>query len=102
MSEELLDISKEEQINNNRIYQQIIQEEELLSSCTSNETFMPSQLYKCLIANDDPMQLMILELLFKQLNFKTQCARNGFEAFEIVKENLAKDEKAFDMVLLDL
>ena len=37
---------------------------------------------KVLIANDEPMQLMILELLFQQQGIETVSAVNGHEAYE--------------------
>ena len=45
---------------------------------------------------------MILELLFVQFNFCTFSARNGFEAYEIVQDTIAKNETPFDLVVLDL
>ena len=43
---------------------------------------------KCLIANDDEMQLCILEQLFVNAGFETKTARNGFEATEICKASI--------------
>ena len=39
---------------------------------------------KCLIANDEPMQLGILIHLFEQRDFEVSAARNGQEAIDIV------------------
>lgn len=61
----------------------------------------PGQL-KCLIANDEDIQLFALSEMFKLCNFQVQCARNGFEAFEQVKKNLGSDRAPFNMILLDL
>lgn len=44
---------------------------------TSNNDAMA---YKCLIANDDEMQLSILDMLFQSAKFEVHLARNGFEA----------------------
>ena len=57
---------------------------------------------KCLIANDEEIQLFSLRELFKMCNFQVSCARNGFEAFEQVKQNLGSDRAPFSMILLDL
>lgn len=39
-------------------------------------------LYRCLIANDEPMQLMVIEALFEKTGFAVETAINGYEAFE--------------------
>ena len=39
---------------------------------------------RCLIANDDQMQLSTLEMLFQNQGFIVEKAQNGFEAYEIV------------------
>lgn len=36
--------------------------------------------FKCLVANDDDMQLSILESIFQNAEFEVHLARNGFEA----------------------
>jgi len=33
--------------------------------------------YKCLVANDDPLCLAILEAIFDKLDFRVVCASNG-------------------------
>ena len=38
--------------------------------------------YKVLIANDDPMQLYVLEVIFQMNNFNVITAINGHEAYE--------------------
>ncbi len=40
-----------------------------------------------LIANDEPMQLQILEVIFQQLDFEVDTAINGMEAFKKVKQS---------------
>lgn len=57
---------------------------------------------KCLIANDDEMQLSILDSLFKNADFESHLARNGFEATEMYKVNFVKQRRPFDLILLDL
>lgn len=42
---------------------------------------------RCLIANDELLQLSILEFSFKNFGFIVETAQNGFEAFEIVQKN---------------
>ena len=39
---------------------------------------------KCLIANDDPTQLLCLRLVSENAGLKVTTAVNGFEAFQIV------------------
>lgn len=56
----------------------------------------------CLIANDEVMQLSILEQLFKNENFKVMTSRNGFEAFEYVQRNFKENNMSFDLIILDL
>jgi len=36
---------------------------------------------KVLVANDEPMQLLVLKLLFSRLNCEVVTARNGHEAY---------------------
>lgn len=43
---------------------------------------------RCLIANDDPMQLYVLKTLFEQLNFEVITALNGAQAYEQVQVTL--------------
>ena len=57
---------------------------------------------RCLIANDDPMSLNILEQLFRFTGFVTEIARNGHEAYEIVQETLNTPHELFDIIVLDL
>lgn len=56
---------------------------------------------RCLIANDDLMQLECLKMVFQQKNFEVVTAINGLEAYTKLYETL--DEKVyFDLVVLDL
>lgn len=57
---------------------------------------------KCLIANDEPMSLYILEQLFIANGFDVSTARNGHEAFELVQETLNSPAELFDLIVLDL
>ena len=57
---------------------------------------------KCLIANDEPLSLAILEAIFEKLNFEVVCARNGQQAYEKVLETIGNFDKMFDLVVLDL
>jgi CheY-like chemotaxis protein len=56
----------------------------------------------CLIANDEPLQLMILRSLMEQCGFCIKTAQNGYEAFQAVQETLQYPNKMFDLVILDL
>lgn len=40
---------------------------------------------KVIIANDDELQLMIIEQLFKKSGYETIIARNGMEAYQKVQ-----------------
>lgn len=40
-----------------------------------------------LIANDDPMQLYMLQVIFQMNNFDVTIAQNGHEAYELVVES---------------
>ena len=42
----------------------------------------------CLIANDEPMQLCVIEFMFKKNKFITKLAHNGCEAYNLVLESL--------------
>jgi len=59
---------------------------------------------RVLIANDEPMQLRILELLFRKNNFEVMTALNGHEAFLKVQEQFDKDDLTgmIDLIVLDL
>ena len=59
-------------------------------------------MFKCLLANDEPLQLLVWKMLFDQLQFETYTAQNGFDAFTQVEESLKDGKKLFDLVLLDL
>ena len=62
----------------------------------------PKKEFKCLVANDDPMQLMMLEALLERANFEVVTATNGQEAYEEVLKTTSGDLRQFDLVLLDL
>jgi len=63
-----------------------------------------SKLHKprCLIANDEEVQLMILDLIMTKHGFKTECCINGYDAFVKVQESLNNPDLMFDLVILDL
>ena len=50
--------------------------------------------FKVLIANDEPMQLFVLQVIFTKHDFEITTAINGHEAYEIVANSLDKDEIA--------
>lgn len=56
--------------------------------------------YRCLIANDDQIQLEILEYMFKKAKMDVVTAINGYQAFEILSK--LSQEDYFDLVVLDL
>lgn len=58
--------------------------------------------YKCLVANDDEMQLSMLELLLQNAEFEVLKARNGFEAIEKYQDTLMKQTRPVDLIILDL
>ena len=47
------------------------------------------KLLRCLIANDDPMQLHVLKTLFELLNFEVVTAINGAQARHTSKSRIA-------------
>ena len=48
------------------------------------------------------MQLTILEALFERAKFEVVTATNGQEAYEEVLKTTSRDERQFDLVVLDL
>ena len=44
----------------------------------------PDQNLKCLIVNDESMQLTILKMIFQGQNLECDIARNGYEAFTML------------------
>ena len=57
---------------------------------------------KCLVANDEALQLMVLGALLKKAGFEVTTAINGQAAYEEVFKSLRPDQKPFDLVVLDL
>ena len=57
---------------------------------------------RCLIANDECMQLLCLSEVFKHNGFEVTTAINGHEAFTIIQNSLEQNESCFDLVVLDL
>ena len=58
--------------------------------------------FRCLIANDEHLQLTVLEALFEKNGFAVETAINGHEAFEQFQAALICPRKRFDLVVLDL
>lgn len=56
--------------------------------------------FRCLIANDESIQLDILKYMFEKVNMEVTVAINGYQAFEILSKQV--EETRFDLVLLDL
>lgn len=56
--------------------------------------------YKVIIANDDPAQLYIQQILFEELDFQVETAKNGYDVFQKVQKN--KNCVKYDVILLDL
>ena len=64
-------------------------------------------MYKCLIANDEPLQLQIIQLMFELNDFETTTAQNGHEAYELAVNSFNEDQNGynsnlFDIIVLDL
>ena len=55
---------------------------------------------RCLIANDEEIQLEILKYMFEKAGMEVTTAINGYQAFEIVSSQT--EETRFDLVVLDL
>ena len=49
---------------------------------------LASSRMRCLIANDDAMQLLVIDFIFQQNKFITQKAHNGCEAYNLVLESM--------------
>jgi CheY-like chemotaxis protein len=58
--------------------------------------------YSVLIANDCPMQLAILKIIFEKCEFVTTVAINGQLAFEKIIEKSKNPDGLYDLVILDL
>ena len=56
--------------------------------------------FKVFIANDDEAWFYIQKILFEQVNFEVETAKNGFEIFQKVQKH--KNIMSFDLILLDL
>ena len=65
------------------------------------EEAMQSKL-KCLVANDEEMQLTILEMLFQNIDFDVVTASNGHQAYEEVLARMQKPKAMFDLIILDI
>ena len=79
----------------------------LSKTSLSDEIFEEDEekLLRCLIANDDPMQLHVLKTLFEMLNFEVITALNGAQAYELVQVTLLdvdQSDRYFDLIVLDL
>jgi CheY-like chemotaxis protein len=64
---------------------------------------------KCLLVNDDQMQLFVMTAVFRGLGYEVTASQNGFEAFEIVQSIVKRQvtleelsDQMFCLVLLDL
>jgi signal transduction histidine kinase/DNA-binding response OmpR family regulator len=64
----------------------------------SNLPIYPLPSVRLLVAEDNPMNRRVVELLFEEWKFQFVMAHNGREAVEI----LAKNPNAFDLVLMDI
>ena len=53
---------------------------------------------RALIVNDNPIQVMQIDYMLKDLGIVTQTAQNGFEAIEMTKSA----KPCFDFILMDL
>ena len=93
-SDEIKQIDVEE-INRDSL-EQIVQKK----SQTSDQ-LMPK--FKCLIANDEPMQLYVINSMFQRHDISTNVAQNGFEAYNMVLKSMQdKNNSLFDLIVLDL
>ena len=57
--------------------------------------------FRCLLANDDEMQLQALTHIMKASDFKVIPVKNGYEAFLEAQKSI-KNNELFDLILLDL
>ena len=77
-------------------------QQSMISRISAGSIFIDESQLNCLIANDEPLQLQILEHIFVNENFNVVTSRNGFEAFEYVQKNLKELNACFDLIILDL
>ena len=59
------------------------------------------QRVRCLLANDDEMQLQSLAIILSKFDIKVIPAKNGYEALMEAEKSI-KEDLLFDLVLLDL
>ena len=60
------------------------------------------KILRCLIANDEWIQLEILKYMFEKSEMQVTTAINGYEAFEILNKSKEEEAEKFDLVILDL
>ena len=76
---------------------QIIPDKKSIFNCQLDEN---TKQFKVIIANDDQAQLYIQQILFEQLDFEVETAKNGYDVFQKVQKN--KNTVKYDVILLDL
>ena len=83
-----------------------IQEEEKHEDARANNSdslrIVPIPRFRCLIANDDLLQLTMLEAIFEKHLFEVVTAQNGQLAFQAVLKSRQNPCDNFDLILLDL
>ena len=68
--------------------------------------------FRCLLANDEPMQLHTLKNILSLCDFDIETAINGLKAYQLVKESIIQSKKVnnlngvnkflYDLIVLDL
>ena len=56
---------------------------------------------RCLVANDSPMQLEILQMILKDQGYQVVKAENGSDALTQIKKSLLDPKQMFELVILD-
>ena len=72
---------------------------------SDDSEFIPPKepkILRCLIANDELIQLDILKYMFEKSEMQVTTAINGHQAFEILNKSKEEDAEKFDLVVLDL
>ena len=49
--------------------------------------------FKCLVANDEPTQLLIIAFIFRQCGFEVITAQNGYEAYHKVLVSIKEERE---------
>jgi CheY-like chemotaxis protein len=63
---------------------------------------IPDDVYKVLIANDEPIILAIMKVIFEKCNFVVTAVQNGQMVFDKINSKSKQLDNMYDLVVLDL